>query len=264
MTQTPTVEPRIGPGKTPRAAARAVMICLGNVFFGYRDALFPLFFVLMALGLRPVFVSGSPSIDRVLDGLGLAVAMSGQALRAAVIGLAYIKRGGKDKRVHADTLVQEGFFAHSRNPLYVGNVLVLMGLIVIHGSPYFLLAGGAFYITAYLAITMAEEQFLEKKFGAEYRAYCQRVPRFLPRWHGLRETVRGMTFDWRRVIRKEYGSTFSWTACALALLVWEDWRNLGPTAAQHKALIAAPVFAVLLVAYLGARGMKKTRRLGHD
>jgi len=264
MTQTRIGDPRIGLAKTARAAASAVMIRLGNFFFRYRDALFPLVFALMAAALWPVFPFGSPSLDHAVDGLGLALALAGQTLRAIVIGLAYVKRGGKNRRVHADTLVQEGLFAHSRNPLYVGNILVLLGLIVIHGSPYFLLAGGAFYLLAYLAITMAEEQFLDKKFGAEYRVYCQRVPRFRLRLHGLRDTMRGMTFDWRRAIRKEYGSTLSWTACALCLLVWEDWRNLGPTAARHKAAIVTPILAVLLVAYAIARIMKKTKRLGRD
>ena len=36
-----------------------------------------------------------------------------------------------------------------------------------------------------------------------------------------------MSFDWRRVIRKEYNSTFTWITCALALLAWETYRNGG-------------------------------------
>jgi hypothetical protein len=40
--------------------------------------------------------------------------------------LAYIKRGGRKKRIAADHLVVDGIFAHVRHPLYVGNFLLLV------------------------------------------------------------------------------------------------------------------------------------------
>lgn len=240
------------------------MIAIGNFFFRFRDALFPIVFVVLAIVFRPVFPMENRAADYAADALGLAVALVGQALRVAVIGLAYVRRGGKNRRVYADSLVQEGLFAHSRNPLYVGNLLVLLGVMIVHGSPLFLLGGTMFYCFAYCAIVAAEERFLEDKFGDAYRAYCQRVPRFIPVLRGISDTLRGMAFDWRRVVRKEYGSTFTWITCALALLVWEDWRNLGPGPARVKAAIVLPIFLVVLTAYVIARIMKKTKRLGHD
>jgi protein-S-isoprenylcysteine O-methyltransferase Ste14 len=63
-----------------------------------------------------------------LDALGVVVLAGGLALRSLVVGLAYIKRGGKGKKVYADALVTDGIFAHSRNPLYLGNILILCGL----------------------------------------------------------------------------------------------------------------------------------------
>src|SRR5205823_6159785 len=73
--------------------------------------------------------------DLALDSVGVAVALAGQALRAVVIGLAYIKRGGRNKEITADRLVCEGVFAHSRNPLYVGNFLIVTGLLIMWNSP---------------------------------------------------------------------------------------------------------------------------------
>ena len=255
---------------TPRAsgeelrgiASLPLLVRCGNWFFRYRDFAFPLVFVVLAVLTRPAFPLGNPYLDYVVDALGLLVALGGQILRAAVIGLAYIRRGGKDKQIYASELVQEGFFRHSRNPLYLGNGLVLLGLILIHGAPIFLLLGGAFYLFSYIAITAAEEQFLYGKFGAEYLAYMRAVPRYIPRLAGLRETLQGMAFDVGRVVRKEYNSTFTWVTCAMALLVWEDFRNLGAEAARYKLGFAVPLFLVTVAVYGVVRTLKKRKLLG--
>lgn len=245
-------------------APNGIMVRFGNVIFHYRDALFPIVFVTLALLFPPKYIGGNAGLDHIMDIIGLIVTLSGQSLRVAVIGLAYIVRGGRNRQVYADNLVIEGFFAHCRNPLYVGNLLVFIGLMLIHGSPYFILIGSAFYIFAYMAITAAEEQFLHQKFGEEYEEYCRNVPRFIPRFQGLSKTMQQMEFDWQRVIRKEYGSTFTWMTCALALFLWETRYNLGTEAFHAKLPVAGCIFGVVLIAYLTARVLKKTKRLGHD
>ena len=243
---------------------RGFMVASGNFFFRYRNFLFPVVFLAFAGALMPGLPGAAGERDVVMDIAGAAIALAGQSLRFAVIGFAYVKRGGKNKRVYADTLVQEGFFAHARNPLYVGNILVLLGLIVIHGSPWFLVFGSAFFLFAYLAITAAEEEFLGKKFGEQYAEYCRRVPRFFLRMAGLRASLQGMSFDWRRVIRKEYGSTFTWVVAALALIVWERYRRGGTDSIAGIEAFVIAGFAVVLTAYVAARILKKTGHLGHD
>src|SRR4029078_10304588 len=116
--------------------------------------------------------------DLVLDVLGVLLAASGQALRVVVIGLAYIRRGGVNKEGYADRLVQEGIFAHCRNPLYVGNFLALTGFCLIHDSWACYLICIPIFALAYLSIVLAEEEFLRAKFGEEFEAYCRCVPRF--------------------------------------------------------------------------------------
>lgn len=108
-------------------ALRGTIVRAGNLFFKIRNALFPIVFIAIALTTTPAPFLGSEARDRWLDAFGIALALAGQALRGLVIGLAYIGRGGKDKKVYAETLVQDGIFAHSRNPLYVGNMLVFLG-----------------------------------------------------------------------------------------------------------------------------------------
>ncbi len=112
---------------TPRAsgeelrgiASLPLLVRCGNWFFRYRDFAFPLVFVVLAVLTRPAFPLGNPYLDYVVDALGLLVALGGQILRAAVIGLAYIRRGGKDKQIYASELVQEGFLP-SLEPRFQG------------------------------------------------------------------------------------------------------------------------------------------------
>ena len=237
------------------------LIRFGNFLFTGRNHIFPLAFLAVAAASVPRAPFGSERADLALDVIGLAVALAGQTLRAMVIGLAYIRRGGKGKKIHADHLVQDGFFAHSRNPLYLGNMMVFLGLFLVLNSNLGYLVGVPFFYIAYLSITLAEEEYLRKHFGVEYEAYYRRVNRFIPSLKGIGTTMRSMTFDWGRLVRKEYGSTFIWTTAALGLLLWEaaarhGWASVGP-----RARVLAAVWAVAIAGYLLARYLKKTGRL---
>jgi protein-S-isoprenylcysteine O-methyltransferase Ste14 len=257
----PAPPPASGADAAAADAAPGAFVRLGRFFFGRRD------FVFAAVFLAVVFLSAprpflqSLAADAWLDAAGFAIALLGQALRALVIGLAYIRRGGKDRKIYADVLVQDGFFAHCRNPLYVGNALVYLGLFVILNSAAGWLVGVPFFALAYLSITAAEEDFLRRRFGAAYEDYCRRVPRFVPDLRGLGATVRGMRFGWKRLVRKEYGSTFAWLTAALGLLVRESvaWRGADASGPLLRPVLLA--WGILVAAYGVARWLKKTRRL---
>lgn len=189
------------------------------------------------------------------------VGLVGQTLRVTVIGLAYIKRGGRNKTISADRLVCDGVFAHSRNPLYAGNFLMLTGLLLIWHSPWAYLLVLPVVAVSFLSIVRAEEQFLRRHFGAEYEAYCARVNRFIPSFRGLRQTLARFDFDWKRVIRKEYGTTFAWISVALMLFVLEKISWHGMRTAAFRAGFAGIVWLCALGLWATARWLKKTRRL---
>jgi protein-S-isoprenylcysteine O-methyltransferase Ste14 len=238
---------------TARADSKArpgILVRAGRLLFHHRNLLFPLVLVALLAGVRP-----APPAEGAVDWfnvLGLAVALAGQSLRVAVIGYAYIKRGGKNRQVYAAKLVTEGFFAHCRNPLYLGNLIVLLGLFMIHGHPWVYALGGAFFLFGYSAIVAAEEDYLRGKFGESYAMYCQRVSRWLPDFRGLRRSLEGMRFDWRRVVVKEYGSAYAWTVGAVLLLVYERSERTPATFAT-----AGSVLALLTVGWIAARYYKK-------
>lgn len=238
----------------------ATLIPLGNFFFRYRNYLFPLLLLVALLFARPEFFRDRWTADLGLTLLGILTALAGQALRALTIGYRYIKRGGLAKKVYAETLVTQGVFAHCRNPLYVGNFLIFLGILLIVHAPLLYLIGLPFFILAYAAIVAAEENFLRTKFGAEFERYCGRVNRFWPRWQGFRASVADMRFDWRRVLNKEHTTTLVWIVAAVVLRGWKLYAIQG-WAALGEIMTWAIGLLPFLAAYGVIRTLKKTGRL---
>lgn len=237
-----------------------MLVRIGNFLFHWRNFLFPVPFLL-------VFVPGQPIYpDPVCAALvGGGIALLGQLVRAGTIGFKYIIRGGKDRRVYAEDLITEGIYAHTRNPMYVGNVLILSGVgFAVNTWTCWLLAT-ALGVFVYVAIIAAEENFLRGKFGPGFDAYCRDVPRWLPRLKGLGTTLSSGTFKWRRVIVKEYGTPFGWVVGICAVLVWNLSRLEGGLVG-HPADVTGVglVFLVALALYVLARTLKKMRILVAD
>jgi protein-S-isoprenylcysteine O-methyltransferase Ste14 len=230
---------------------------VGNFLFRYRNGLGPILFLLALLVGRPTFPWDSAELNLLLDCAGIALALVGQALRIVTIGFEYIERGGRNRQVYASKLVQGGIFAQCRNPLYVGNVLLAIGLALVVNSAVFYLLVLPLVGYAYVAIVAAEEAFLREKFGAEYTEYCRRVRRWIPRLHGWRRAVAGMRFNWRRVLVKEYNTMFVVLLTLAAVKLWADYQVLGSPALPAPATMAL-AFVAWLGGYLTVRTAKKT------
>jgi hypothetical protein len=106
-----------------------------------------------------------------------------------------------------------------RNPLYVGNFLIWMGFTVISGVWWFLPIAVVIFAVEYSLIVRYEEGVLESIFGADYLAYKQRVPRWLPR--PPRHSEAG-SHDWREAWRSEV-STFLQYGALVGLFVIKEW-----------------------------------------
>jgi protein-S-isoprenylcysteine O-methyltransferase Ste14 len=234
----------------------------GHFLFKSRDLFFPLVLLVIGLGTRPRLIGGDIRLDHIMDTVGFLVAMSGQVLRVLVIGLVYITRGGQNRQVWANSLVDGGMFAHCRNPLYVGNVLVILGLAIVHnGWAMYLVALPVFFF-AYAAIVSAEEEYLRSRFGDTYVQYCQRAPRWIPSLRGLGQTVRSGHFDWLKVLRKEYGTPFGWISGFLLLLVWEHQSPSAPPLGSSELRGILGVWCLLAVAYMVTRTLKLRGYIG--
>ena len=198
-------------------------IAVGNFFFKYRNAVFPLLFALAVVVWRPRILFAHPTLDHALAVCGALTALLGQGVRLATIGYEYIERGGKAGKVYASHLVQGGVYAMTRNPMYVGNGLIAIGITLVAGAPVIYLVVLPFFLFVYHAIIAAEEVYLRRQFGAAYDEYCARVNRFLPALGRIPQVLAGVPYDWKRAIRKELSTL---TGLLLGLILLPVWRRL--------------------------------------
>lgn len=236
------------------------LVAAGNFWFHYRNFLFPAAFFL-------VFLPGPEIFDADIYAalLGFTIAFAGQLVRGGTIGFKYIIRGGKDRRVYAEDLVTEGIYAHCRNPMYVGNLLILAGVATASNSVTCVAIAVPLFVFIYIAIVAAEENFLRGKFGAAFDAYCRDVPRWFPRLSGLGDTMGSMQFKWARVIVKEYGTPFGWICGICAVALWNLWSEDQSWVGDERWVrLLCSTLAVAAVAWGTARFLKKTKRLLPD
>lgn len=238
------------------------MIKIGNFFFRYRNFVFIFLYLALFIPSPPLFTEEAlgeryyyiPVIA------GLIITIAGQLTRGITIGLAYIIRGGKDKKVYAEELVTEGMFNHMRNPLYVGNILMLAGVGILSNSLLYVAVFIPLFLFIYQAIVLAEENFLRNKFGESFDRYCRNVNRWLPDFRGIGKTLGSMEFKWKRWILKEYNTQYVWlTGIVLVLLLTYPEITGGNTSLRN--LLLAIILPFLLICYLFVRYLKKSGKM---
>ena len=102
--------------------------------------------------------------------LSLALVAPGLWLRGYAAG--YVKKNQE--------LTQTGPYAYTRNPLYLGSMLIAAGFAVALSDLLFLAILIVGFLAIYIPVIVSEEAFLRSTF-VDYAAYCNRVPRLLPR-----------------------------------------------------------------------------------
>lgn len=117
----------------------------------------------------PFMVLARPTVG--LLALGAVLAAFGVAVRGWAAGCVRKER----------ELTTAGPYAHTRNPLYLGSLLIGLGVTVAGGRGEFVALFGLFFVWVYGRTIRAEVHHLEQIFGERYAAYAREVPLFFPR-----------------------------------------------------------------------------------
>lgn len=113
---------------------------------------------------------------------GFIIALFGEFLRLWGVSIA----GSETRttgRVGGTYLIVTGPFAYVKNPLYLGNILLYLGIGIMSWAlfPYLQITALLFFYFQYHVIINEEEGFLREKFGEDYEKYYKAVPRLIPR-----------------------------------------------------------------------------------
>jgi protein-S-isoprenylcysteine O-methyltransferase Ste14 len=190
-------------------------------------------------------------LDGFLETVGLCVVLFGQLLRASARGY---KAENSD---NSGKLVTGGPYAMVRNPMYLGILLIGLGIVLVLGNAWALALFAAGFLMQYLNLFDKEEKALARVFGKSYLEYTRRVPRLVP----------GFSFILKSDIRQYLPVKLKWycretvsiipvLAAVLAIGSWKTvslrgWKALVPELSGFCAVIALFLMFVLTLSAYG-------------
>jgi protein-S-isoprenylcysteine O-methyltransferase Ste14 len=124
----------------------------------------------------------NPEPIKILYPLAIACWLGGTILCIWTIVVFWkIGEGTPAPNAPTQKLVDRGVYGITRNPMYLGAWIILLGYVFWYQSEIFILYTVVVGLFFHAIITLFEEPRLGKQFGEEYTAYRQRVPRWLIR-----------------------------------------------------------------------------------
>lgn len=167
----------------------------------------PLGFVFAAVFIffaRPTFLSLA---------IGSAIAVLGLAIRAWASG--HIRK--------VERLAVSGPYAYTRNPLYLGSLLMGIGFTIAGGVWWLGLAFAAMFFGIYWPVMRTEEQDLRQIFGADFDEYRANVPLVIPRLTPWKKSDE--RFDFQLYLRyREYRAAIGVTVGIVILVLLAYFR----------------------------------------
>jgi protein-S-isoprenylcysteine O-methyltransferase Ste14 len=112
-------------------------------------------------------------------GLALCLLIAAGLIASTAILAMNRKNTAIHPRHPTTAIVEEGPYRKTRNPLYLSLVMIYLGLALLFNSFWMVLFTIGLAITLHRGVVLAEEAYLEGKFGDSYRDYKGRVPRWL-------------------------------------------------------------------------------------
>jgi protein-S-isoprenylcysteine O-methyltransferase Ste14 len=144
--------------------------------------------------------------------LGATVTIPGLLLRTLASG--HVQKN--------EVLTTGGPYAYTRNPLYLGSLIVAAGFAIAARSWWIVALMVLIFLGIYLPVIRAEESFLRHRFP-EYADYAERVPQLLPRFGSFGH---GGSFSWDLYRKhREYNAILGTAAVFAALLAKLLWMS---------------------------------------
>ena len=236
----------------------------GAVLFRWRSfvplAVLPL--ALFAGFASPGFADGHAGVwGRAYDLFCIVVSLIGLAVRGFTVATAAPRTSGRNTREQrADTLNTTGVYSVVRNPLYLANFLVFLGMLLFVKEWWLVVIATLAYVIYYERIVLTEEEYLLGKFGAVYSEWANRTPVMVPNFRlWVKPECR---FSFRTLLRREYNGFYLIVAC-FYLLEWCDrllfFRNSpgAMTVQQAPGLYWTTFFVGGTLIFIALRTLKK-------
>ena len=196
----------------------------GDWLFRYRSyvplALLP--FAILSIVVHPYRWTDSLWLLRVYEIGCLFISLLGVVVRGLSLGWAQAGSSGRNtKEQLAENLNTLGMYSVCRHPLYLGNILMMLGIALFTRSLLFTVVSFLFYVLVYERIIAAEERFLGGKFGETFRAWTETPPALIPQWSRWKKPP--LAFSFRAAVKGEF---YGVTALFMTLLLFSTVDTL--------------------------------------
>ena len=181
----------------------------GNFLFKHRGEIPVILFILAVPVIRFTnFDSFSDTTKLIVTIIAIAVSFMGFVVRAIAIATTPAGTSGRNTEEQvAESLNVTGIYSTIRHPLYLGNYLMWIGIVIFTFNIWFVVAVSLAFWLYYERIMFAEERFLERKFGDEYLEWSKKVPAFIPSFKNYIKN--NVPFSFKSILRREYSGVLA-------------------------------------------------------
>uniref|UniRef100_A0A7C4RUG3 DUF1295 domain-containing protein n=1 Tax=Desulfatirhabdium butyrativorans TaxID=340467 RepID=A0A7C4RUG3_9BACT len=237
---------------------RDTFIKQGDWLFRWRSYLPLILVFIVLLGMRQFeYLGDSENYDDIWEVFCLIISLLGIGIRFLTVGFVPKGTSGTNTRCQiADSLNTLGMYSIVRHPLYLGNFVIWFGLSAFFHLWWFSLIVVLIFWLYYERIMIAEEEFLNQKFGESYLQWSAVTPAFIPDLRNWRSPC--MAFSFRKAIKNEYKSVFA-VIVSFTLL-----EIIGDLFVEHQLeidIMWLSIFTTGLTTYIVIRLLKKTTNL---
>lgn len=150
----------------------------------------------------------SEAFDHIWEIVCLFISFIGLTIRILTVGHTPRRTSGRNtKKQIADQLNTTGMYSIVRNPLYLGNFFMGLGVVLFVHLWWLTLIYILVFWLYYERIIFAEEEFLKRKFGDKYLNWVQKTPVFFPNFKLYIKPE--LPFSLRIVLKREYNGFFA-------------------------------------------------------
>ncbi len=231
---------------------------VGNWLFRWRSYL-PLFLaIIVIIGMKDFsYPNQNPTLDLIWEIVCLLVSFFGLGIRIYIIG--HAPKGTSERNTRhkeAEILSVTGLYSVVRHPLYLGNFFCWLGISMFPRLWYISVIFIVVFVIYYERIMFAEEEFLRRKFGAQFEDWANKTPAFFPRFRNWVPNL--LPFSFRHVLKREYSGLYAVICCFTFLELFGDIILNGNLEFEPMWIV---LFSFGTLAYVTLRTVKKKTRI---
>ena len=190
---------------------------IGDFLFKHRSFTPIPLIIIVILFFRPIECG---KFNLILNLCGLMISIVGEIVRVLGVGFSFSGTSGRENYLRADNLNMTGIYSIVRNPLYIGNVLIYSGMLVVFSNLFAISIFSIFIILQYYFIIFSEEDYLMEKYGKDIALYFKNVSRIVPNFKNYKKPI--LKFSLKKVIFNENDSIFNILMMFVLILAYKE------------------------------------------